>query len=350
MNRLARNVCLAGFAVGIILLGAFPAPSVATNTLPQGTGPVRGVAGDWWADAILGHPDFSEITPNEVSDDRVFNVGGVIVDRNVRPNRIYVFDGGNSRILGLSHLGLCQGGTSAGTACTANSDCQDAGICVIPEGVHADLVLGQPSLFGHSACNGDSAFQHYPARAPASAATLCNLPEDQLSTLEGGAFGNMAVDGQSNLYVTDWWNHRVLRYDDPFGTDTVADHVWGQPDFAAKECNLGRGLAGPGASSLCLASPFNEGFTGGVAVDSDANLWVADNQNCRVLRFPANAQPGSAGFGGRSGPGPARLHIVWLRFDARSHVCTGGGTRRCLGQGVRRRFFEQPGACFCPAA
>ena len=47
--------------------------------------PVRGVAGDFWADVILGQPDFSEATPYEVVPFKVFNPGrcrGGPVDRS----------------------------------------------------------------------------------------------------------------------------------------------------------------------------------------------------------------------------------------------------------------------------
>ena len=270
--------------------------------------PVRGVAGDRWADVILGKPDFGEITPNGVTASRLFNPGGVLVDRSVRPNRLYVYDGGNSRVLGYSHLGQCEGqGGPCTTAsdcggraceiqpghclsaperrCFAGPDCAD-GSCVIDEGtLSADLVLGQPDA-SHSACNGDGNYQRFPSRATPSASSLCSMPEEQISLLEGGAFANMAVDPSGNLYVADWDNNRVLRYDSPFTTDRVADAVWGQADFSGNACNRGRGFAQPDAVSLCLRSPLNEGFTGGVAVDPSGNLWVADNQNDRVLRFP----------------------------------------------------------------
>ena len=122
--------------------------------------PVRGVAGDLWADVIIGKPDFSEFTPYEVVPFKVFNPGGVTVDRSVSPGRAYIWDSGNSRILGIDLA-----------RCYANeSPCR------------ADIVIGQPSGFDHSACNGDSGFQRYPDRAPASAATLCGIAEDTLST------------------------------------------------------------------------------------------------------------------------------------------------------------------------
>src|SRR5215216_6678450 len=64
--------------------------------------PVRGVIGDLWADVIIGQPGFGQVTPNQVVANKVFNPGGVLVDRTVVPNRLYVYDAGNSRILGFS--------------------------------------------------------------------------------------------------------------------------------------------------------------------------------------------------------------------------------------------------------
>jgi len=244
--------------------------------------PVRGQPGDFWADVVIGKPDFSEITPNQVTARRVFNPAGVLVDRSVRPNRLYIYDGGNSRVLGLDHLGHVQSGPYAGRFCTSDSDF--GARCVIEQGRGADLVLGQ-SAFTRSGCNRDGNFQTYPGRAPAGAATLCTMPVDQVSPLEGGSGANMALDAEGNLYVPDFDNHRVLLYRSPFKQDTVADGVWGQADFAGNACNRGRGVGAPGRDSLCLRSPVNEGFVGGVGLDPAGNLWVTDNQNNRVLRF-----------------------------------------------------------------
>lgn len=264
------------------------------NNGPSVSEPPRGVPGDTWADVVLGNPRFGEMGPNEVTGSRLFNPGGVVVDRSVRPNRVYVYDGGNSRVLGLKHLGGCAGGAKAGADCTTNSDCP-AATCTIISGHRADLVLGQPGLDGYAACNGDSNYQGYPDRAPASATTLCSMPEYQISPMEGGSMANMAVDSQGNLYVPDWDNHRVLFYLSPFETDTVADDVWGQASFSGNDCNERRGVFRPDSSSFCFRSPFNEGFVGGVGLDAAGNLWVADNQNNRVLRFPYDPGKGRAG-------------------------------------------------------
>ena len=248
---------------------------------------VRGELGDWRADVILGQPDFSQITFNEVVGNKLFNPGGVYVDRSVQPNRVYVYDAGNSRVLGLSHLGTCAAGANAGQNCTSHSDCPGS-TCQIQEGRLADIVLGQPS-FDSSTCNGDSGYQMYPDVPMANAQTLCGLPEEAISVSESGSGATMATDAQGNLYVPDFFNNRVLRYNEPFTTDTVADYVWGQADFFGTTCNRGVGFYGPtDARSVCLTPLPSSDLAAGVAVDSAGNLWVADNQNNRVLRFPFN--------------------------------------------------------------
>ncbi len=274
----------------VTIQGFYNGTSISPTLTVKPRSSVRGISGDLWADVIIGQPGFGNFTPNEVTATRVFNPGGVTVDTSVRPNRTYIYDGGNSRVLGLSHLGTCAAGMRGGQPCTTNSDCPGS-ICQLQQPATADLVLGQ-SAFNRTGCNGDSNYQKFPTRAAASATTLCGMAESQISILEGGSFANLALDGVGNLYVPDWDNHRVLRYNSPFTTDTIADYVWGQADFAANDCNRGRGVGFPDAQSLCFRSPFNEGFTGGVGIDSSGNLWVADNQNNRVLRFPKDPGTG----------------------------------------------------------
>ena len=93
----------------------------------------------------------------------------------------------------------------------------------------------------------------------------------------------MAVDAAHNVYVPDRGNHRVLKYNDPYGSGSgagagVADEVWGQADFNGWRCN--RGSVAPTADSLCLW------YDSGVDIDSEGNLWIADSGNNRVLRYP----------------------------------------------------------------
>jgi sugar lactone lactonase YvrE len=113
----------------------------------------------------------------------------------------------------------------------------------------ADKVVGQPDLNSNAANNGGI-----------SASTL-NSPT------------GLAVDSAGNLWVADSGNNRVLEYDSPMTTDTVADRFIGQPNFTSFAANNG----GLNASSLS--------FPMGVAVDSAKNVYVADYVNNRVLEY-----------------------------------------------------------------
>jgi sugar lactone lactonase YvrE len=80
-------------------------------------------------------------------------------------------------------------------------------------------------------------------------------------------------DSSGNLYVSDSGNCRVLVFNPPFSDGQDASVVIGQP-------NLTTGC-GDAASASTL------GTTGGLAFGTHGNLWVADSQNNRVLKFVA---------------------------------------------------------------
>jgi len=131
------------------------------------------------------------------------------VDKSTTPNRLYVTDYGNSRVLGYSN------------------------ISALTNGAPADLVVGQPD-FSFSGCNTQSN----------SAANLC------------GPRG-VAVDSNGNLYVSDTDNNRVLVFSNPFVIKAntgrtggfAAFMVLGQAGgFGSRNCNVGG--AYPSASTL----------------------------------------------------------------------------------------------------
>ena len=220
------------------------------------SGPVRGKEGDLWADIVLGKSDFGDERQLPPTKYGAAMPGGVLIDKTVKPNRMYIVDCNNNRILGFKSTSAKDG---------------------------ADIVLGQPD-FGSGAGNGDSCAQLFPYRGKASAKTLCFTLPTQISMGETIVRVKMAVDEKGNLYVPDVFNHRVLKYNDPFNTDCVADEVWGQADFSGNEPNRGK----PTAAN----NTFRFGHLVGVAIDPDGNLWVADSDNHRVLRFPKNRQTG----------------------------------------------------------
>jgi hypothetical protein len=230
---------------------------IFSNTVSAGvSGPVRGKEGDLWADVVLGKPNFGENVCYHPTKHGLCFPGGVLIDKTVKPNRMYIADCNNNRILGFKSTSPRDG---------------------------ADIVLGQPD-FGSSAGNGDSCAQQFPYRGNASAATLCLTLPTQISIGETVVKAGMALDEKGNLYVADVFNNRVLKYNDPFGTDTKADEVWGQADFTGNEPNRGR------------PAPANNTFKfndcTGITLGLDGSLWVADGENNRVLCFPKNKETG----------------------------------------------------------
>ncbi len=212
---------------------------------------------------MFGDTQWGEVTPGKVTGDRGYQVTGVVVDRSLQPNAIYVVDRGNSRILGFRSF----------------------------ESPDADLVFGQPDKFS-GAPNGDANLGIYAKPSSASLALLAtpsgtNLAEQWLKL-------NIDVDAEGNLYVPDAYNNRVLVYYAPFSPDktggkgdTVADLVIGQNDFTSNGVNRGNGYSTRDARSLSIGLGYLDGGSSrGVSVDAAGNVWVADTYNSRVLRFP----------------------------------------------------------------
>jgi sugar lactone lactonase YvrE len=206
---------------------------------------------------VLGQPNTKETMTNEITQNLGFHLGGVHVDTN---DRIYVFDSGNNRILGFSKYSLDQ---------------------------PADIVIGQTN-FNSGTSNGDNTMYNNP-----TAATLSLIPYPIVnSTLESPRQGQMATDKNNNLYVVDLNNNRVLKYNDPFTTDQIADEVWGQPDFVSRTSHCGADNQTPSNSTFCTEYPTivnhlsTQVFMAGVEIDPSGNMWVTDTGNNRVLRFP----------------------------------------------------------------
>lgn len=216
---------------------------------------------EWCISTFFGQPNLRETMVNRIVPNRAFHVGGVHIDTSTEPNRIYILDSGNNRILGFDSTEM------------------------YPDR-EADIVIGQPSAYDSGTCNGDNTQYLDP-----TAETLCFQPSPEvISTLESPRSSQMATDSEGNLYVLDLANNRVLKYLNPFETDTVADDVWGQDSFTERACN--RGEERPDDNTLCTEWPsrFSNSremvFAAGVEIDSEGNLWVADAGNHRVLRFP----------------------------------------------------------------
>ncbi len=167
----------------------------------------------------------------------------------------------------------CTGGTTPSTICDPNSAAFDAngnlwvadtdGDRILrfsppfTNNMAANMVIGQRSLTT-SICGND-------------AQTLCH-PRD------------LGFDASGNLWVVDSDNNRVLVFLAPLSNSEAASLVIGQPDFTSKHCNRGNHV--PAADTLCGPK--------GMALDSSGNLWVAEDDNSRVLEYDDPLHSGSS--------------------------------------------------------
>lgn len=162
----------------------------------------------------------------------------------VRGSDVYVADSGNSRVL---HYTLPFGNKPL-----------------------ADRVFGQYGDFTRRAKNNDGSGNNNPC---------CPTPDNLYNPI------GIALDAAGRLFVADWNNHRVLRFDAPLASQT-ASAVIGQLDFFHRDIDA----AGPGDG---LQFPID------LAIDAAGRLWAADSGNNRVLAWfaPLAGGPASAVFG-----------------------------------------------------
>lgn len=264
---------------------------------------------------LLGQTRWGDTSPGRVTGSKIFHSAGVLVDRSSVPNRIYVADTGNNRILGF------------------RSDAS----------TNADLVFGQPDAFS-GAANGDGNLGFHGSTTRTNLCLL-NYPENP-NVAEQWMRMSFDVDAEGNLYLPDFYNNRVLIYNAPFSADisggrgdNVPDRVLGQDNWTSNQINHGLGPNARDARSLFISWGNPYGFdhvsARGVSADALGNVWVADTFNSRVLRFPPGATNadlvlGQANFTARlsacsfaANPTNAPLHRMCTPVVARVDPATG---------------------------
>lgn len=197
---------------------------------------------------VIGQLDFPDRAPN-LAEGEEFNFAGslsggvsgsAILDLSATPPHLYVADTGNNRVLGFS-------------------DFQHA-----LTGQKADLVIGQPD-FSRTTIN-------YPSG---------NSTTPNAQGLNGPT--SLALDSAGNLYVSDTFNSRILRFPAPFasGSKTLetADLVLGQASFNSIVTD---------ATERTMSAPVAIAFSkdGADTTKAGGYLLAADAVHNRVIFFP----------------------------------------------------------------
>ena len=234
----------------------------------------------WTAQRVYGQDNFTSNSANKgggISATSLYNPMGVTLDGS---GNLYIADMSNHRVLYYEYGSTTAmrvygqaGSFSTGTAnmggdASANSLNGPSGVAADGSGNvfvadllnHRVLYYEGTSTTATRVYGQGGSFTTHGANKDGISGNSLNLP------------GAVVADGSGNLFVSELSNHRVLYF--PSAT-TTATRVYGQDTF-----NVGSVNKGGGISASSLYSPF------GIALDSNGNLYVVDEQNNRVLQYP----------------------------------------------------------------
>lgn len=276
------------------------------------------------ADKVLGQPVFTSDQKNAVGAGGLNQPYDVAVD--TRTGRIYASDFLNNRVIWWNNpASLANGAAADGVIGQADmrsgavnrGGTAAAGSLYGPVGIFVDA---SGNLWVADEYN--NRVLRFPA--PVETGTVADIVLGQASFTAGnGSSGanrlscpfDVAVDSAGNVWVVDCVNHRVLKYNYPqASTNDSADIVLGQADFNANSTNRGAAVSAGGLA-----------FPRGLAFDVSGNLWVADDNNNRVLGYnypfssgeDADKVIGQADFntGALNRGGSVRANSMYAPFD-----------------------------------
>lgn len=207
------------------------------------------------ASVVIGQGDFTTASAATAAN-RLYNPAGLSIDGS---DNLWVCDNGNHRVLRFAAISSATTGASAAQ------------------------VLGQANFTSSSS----------------GVATSTALWSPYANCVSG-----------TTLWVADYNNHRVLRFDNAAsrGNGAAANGVLGQGNFTSNSANRGGSIA---ANSLY--------YPGGVAADADGRLYVNDSFNSRLLIFnnasgKANGAEADHYLGASSFTSSGSLGTVWNLF------------------------------------
>jgi sugar lactone lactonase YvrE len=234
------------------------------------------------ANRVFGQPSFATAT-QATSIQGMYTPTGVWVDAN---DRLWIADSNNHRVLRFDAISNKLSGANAdgvlgqSTFTTNNTGTGAAGlknpaaIAVSTSGTLfvADGTNNRVLRYNNAAALGNGAAASAVLGQADLTSTGTGLSAVQMNTPQG-----VTITPDDSLWVSDFANNRVIRFDQASSkpSGSAASGVIGQPNFGTNAATT---------TTQGLSSPAYGPF-----VDTTGSLWVADDGNHRVLRFPAPA-------------------------------------------------------------
>ncbi len=234
------------------------------------------------ATVVYGQLDFVSELVAPITSDSLNGPHDVFVDSN---ENVYVADTFNSRVLiyqaGNTTADRVYGQLGSFTVGTGNTGGRSEETLNNPQGVFATLSGVYIADGGNNRVLYYEGISMTPSLLYGQVGTTtgnsnAGAPVSR-SNLSGPS--KVFVDRFNRLYVADSGNNRIIRFP---SNSNIADKVWGQATFYT-------------SSFGCSASNLNS--PKGIYVDYDFNLYVADQNNNRVLKYEDNSTVATTVFG-----------------------------------------------------
>jgi uncharacterized protein (TIGR03437 family) len=246
---------------------------------------------------VLGQTDLTGNGVNMVQGIGLHGPAGVALDNRGGQTHVYVVDTGNNRVLAWPDVSSYQTGDAAALVLGQPSAQSSGPYGIGLKGFYNPTAAAIDPLTGnlYVADTGNNRVVRFPSPFdnPGRIEPDAVYGEPNFQTLKPAAVSSgtlsqpagVAVDPTGNLWVSDTANHRILRFAASAlnsGVPPAADTVIGQKDFSSSSANQGGTVSATGFNSPL-----------GLAFDAQGNLFVADYNNTRVLKFAAPLASGS---------------------------------------------------------
>lgn len=235
------------------------------------------------ADLVLGQPDFNTNSSGN-SASKMYGPVGIFVDKS---DNLWVADSNNNRVLKFVSVSSAMNGAAASVV-IGQPDFGSTGMGTSATGMRYPIsvaVDANDSLWVGDYNNNrvlrfDSAsgLGFGAAASGVLGQSTFNVGGTGLAANRFNGPGGLMIDPNGTLWVVEFQNHRVLAFLNASvkADGASADHVLGQSDFTTK-------TQGTSAGRLSFPSQ-------GIARDPSGNLWVTDRGNHRVVRYPGVSQ------------------------------------------------------------